>query len=403
MLLKNGIDVYGKKIDILIKEDKILKIAENISLVEKETIDLNGKLVMPGVIDVHTHMREPGLEYKEDFYTGSLACLKGGVTTFMDMPNTDPFTISLENLKEKSSLAKKSLVNYGFHLGITKDSDIKEIKRVYESGLTKSLKVFMNLSTGKMLIEDTERLNDIFSSPFFVLVHAENEMVEKAINLSEKYNKKTYFCHVSSIEDFEKIKKAKEKGLDVFIEVTPHHLFLSEDDKKDEKLDKLLNVKPCLKTKEDNIYLIDEINKGYVDTIGTDHAPHSKEEKLKSEIFGMPGVETSLALMLDAYNKGKIKSLDIIQKLMCENPAKIFNISKRGFLKEGNFADIIVIDLEKKWAVKKEKIYSKCAWSAYEKKSLVGKNIMTIVNGKIAYIENEILKKNTGKEIEYYE
>lgn len=403
MLLKNGVDVFGKKIDILIKDDKILKIAENISLDEKETIDLKGKLVMPGVIDVHTHMREPGLEYKEDFYTGSLACLKGGVTTFMDMPNTDPFTISLENLKEKSSLAKKSLVNYGFHLGITKDSDIEEIKRVYKSGLTKSLKVFMNLSTGKMLIEDDKRLNDIFSSPLFILVHAENEMVEKAISLSEKYNKKTYFCHVSSIADFEKIKKAKEKDLNVFIEVTPHHLFLNEEDKKNEKLNKLLNVKPSLKSKEDNMYLIDAINKGYIDTIGTDHAPHSKEEKLKAEIFGMPGVETSLALMLDAYNRGKIKSLDIIQKLMCENPAKIFNIFKRGFLKEGNYADIIVIDLEQKWDVEKEKIYSKCAWSAYDKKSLVGKNIMTIVNGKIVYRENEIFEKNTGKEIEYYE
>ena len=417
IILKNGTDVFGKKIEILINEEIIEKISENIEekeFLNKENvkiIDVEKKLIMPGIIDVHTHMREPGITYKEDFETGSKACAKGGITTFYDMPNTVPATTALENLLNKKELAgKKSIVNFGIHFGGSKNNNIDEIRKVLEKKEANTVKIFMNVTTGEMLIEDDEILKEIFENSELVLVHAENEMIDKAIALNQKYGKGLYVCHIPSEEELEKVIEAKKNNKfnnekhPIFAEVTPHHLFLNEKIRESNERNKmLLRMKPELRKKSDNEFLWKAINEGCIDTIGTDHAPHLIEEKMEKVTFGMPGVETSLALMLTAYNEGKIK-LPVIQKLMCENPAEIMKIVRRGKLKEGYYADVIVVDTEKEWiAGVDDTLESKCGWTPYENWKLKGKNIMTIVNGEIVYEKgkiNENAKK--GKVIEFF-
>ena len=406
LLLKNGKDVYGEKIDILIVGEKIEKISEEISGKDAENlkiIDLKGNLVMPGIIDVHTHMREPGITHKEDFETGSRACAKGGITTFYDMPNTVPPTVTLENLiMKKKAAAEKSIVNFGFHFGGSKNNNIEEIRRVLEEKEANTVKIFMNVTTGEMLIEDEELLKEIFGNSDLVLVHAEHEMIDKALLLNKEYGHGLYVCHIPSKEEFMKVIEAKKnpemsnEKHPVYVEVTPHHLFLNEKIRESSERNKmLLRMKPELRTEEDNEFLWEALINGDIDTVGTDHAPHLISEKLEKVTFGMPGVETSLALMLSEYNKGKI-TLEKIQKVMCENPAKIMKVEKRGKLKEGYYADIIVIDLNREWIVKNEDCESKCKWSPYENWKLKGKNIMTLVNGNIVY-ENEKIREDAVK------
>ena len=414
-ILKNGIDVFGKKIEILINGEIIQKISENIDESRFENnentkiIDIEEKLVMPGVIDVHTHMREPGITYKEDFTTGSRACAKAGITTFYDMPNTIPTTTTLENLLEKKKLAsEKAIVNFGFHFGGSKNDNVEEIKKVLSSGEANTVKIFMNVTTGEMLIEDDEILKKVFKNSKLVLVHAENEMIDKAIELNKNCGKGLYVCHIPSENELKKVINAKKnnelntKEHPIYAEVTPHHLFLNTEIRESTERNKmLLRMKPELREKSDNQFLWEAINRGGIDTIGTDHAPHLISEKLEKITFGMPGVETSLALMINAFNEGKI-SLEMIQKLMCENPAKIMKIEKRGKLEEGFFADIIVVDTQKEWIVAvDDTIESKCGWTPYENWKLKGKNTLTIVNGEIVYKNGKINDIHKGKEIDF--
>ena len=415
IILKNGIDVFGNKIEILINNEIIEKISEKIDESRFKNnenvriIDVEEKLIMPGVIDVHTHMREPGITYKENFTTGSRACAKAGITTFYDMPNTIPTTTTLENLLEKKKLAsEKAIVNFGFHFGGSKNDNVEEIKKVLSSGEANTVKIFMNVTTGEMLIEDDEILKKVFKNSKLVLVHAENEMIDKAIELNKNCGKGLYVCHIPSENELKKVINAKKnnelntKEHPIYAEVTPHHLFLNTEIRESTERNKmLLRMKPELREKSDNEFLWEAINRGEIDTIGTDHAPHLISEKLEKITFGMPGVETSLALMINAFNEGRI-SLEMIQKLMCENPAKIMKIEKRGKLEEGFFADIIVVDTQKEWIVAvDDTIESKCGWTPYENWELKGKNILTIVNGEIVYENGKINNIHKGKEINF--
>ena len=253
IILKNGTDVFGKKIEILINGKIIEKISENIE--EKQylnrenvkIIDVERKLIMPGVIDVHTHMREPGVTYKEDFETGSKACAKAGITTFYDMPNTVPTTTTLENLLNKKELAgKKSIVNFGIHFGGSKNNNISEIKKVLDKKEVNTVKIFMNVTTGEMLIEDDEILKGVFQNSGLVLVHAENEMIDKAIELNQKYGKGLYVCHIPSAEELKKVIEAKKDSSlnnemhPIYVEVTPHHLFLNEEIRESSERNKMI-------------------------------------------------------------------------------------------------------------------------------------------------------------------
>jgi len=416
LLIKNArINTTGNEYeikDIYIKDGKITKISSHINSLNiiKETflssdenikkldvLDLEGKkYLIPGVIDPHVHMRDPGLTHKEDLYTGSRACAKGGITTFIDMPNTVPTTTNLKALQDKKDIAStKSIVNYGFHFGgtSTDNSDI-----IPHDGVA-STKVFMNISTGKMLVEKDEVLKNIFLKSKMVSVHAEGEMVQKAITYNEKYGKKLYLCHISNKIELDIIRKNREKATKkIYTEVTPHHLFLSKNDIKG-KNEMLLRMKPELKTTDDIKALWDAVNDGTIDTIGTDHAPHLLSEKLEKVTFGIPGVENSLPLMLDAVSKGKITLSKLIE-LMSKNPSKIFDIKDRGEIKEGYYGDLVVVDLENKFILENKTTLSKCGWTPFDGYTGLGKIETTIVNGKIVYNKNEIIE-NTGSEIEY--
>jgi dihydroorotase len=374
---------------ILLEDYKIAYISNEI-ITADEVIDIKGKLVIPGLIDSHVHFREPGLTHKEDFLSGSIAAAKGGVTTILDMPNTLPPTTTVANLEEKRKLAEKCIVNYGFHFGSTLDNltEIKNAKKIA------SVKIYMNVSTGNLRIENAEIVEKIMKQAKLCTIHAEQEQLTKAIEIAQKLNKKFYACHISSDSEIKQIRKNKKY---VYCEVTPHHLFLTEKDK--ERLGKLGDVKPSLKTEKDQQSLWKALQAGIVDTIATDHAPHKKEEKLNEARAGLPGIETMLPLLLDAVNKEKLTLQQLID-LTSKNPAKIFRIKNKGLLKEGYDADLTIIDMNLEKEVKADQLLSKTKWSPFEGKVLKGWPITTIVNGNIVYADGNVFEVK-GREIKY--
>ena len=396
ILIKNAKILDGDKLiekNILIVDKFIREISNDRATVDK-VIDAKGNIALPGIIDSHVHFREPGLTHKEDFFTGSCAAAAGGVTTILDMPNTNPPTVTLENLKQKRELAKKSIVNYGFHFGATQDN-IGEIKKARKIA---SVKVFMDISTGKMMINDDEALKKIFSTAKLISVHAEAEKVQKAIDLIQPTKNRLYLCHISSENELKIIKHAKTSRH--YTEITPHHLFLTEDDAK--QLGNFGLMKPVLKTRQDQDALWQAIEKNKIDVIASDHAPHTIEEKQsENPPYGIPGTETMLPLLLDAVNKNRL-SLRQVVKLCCENPARIFGIKNRGQLKEEYYADLVIIDINKEKKVENEKLYTKCKWSPFNGKTLKGLPIITIVNGNIVF-ENDQIIDIKAREVGYYE
>ena len=392
MLLKNCKLVGKEKLqNILITDGKIKEVTDEILTAEK-SIDIGGKYALPGIIDPHVHFRDFEQSHKEDFLTGSMAAAAGGITTVLDMPNTQPVTDSMEILKKRRESAKKSIVNYGFHFAATAEN-ADMLDRVKGAA---SVKLFMNMSTGKLMINDPEVLQKIYSKAKLLSVHAEGKQIEEAVGFHANTKNKVYFCHVSAKTELDFLRKNK-KGL--YIEVTPHHLFLTDEDAK--RLGSYGEMKPCLKTKEDVEALWQGIEKGVVDTIGTDHAPHTKEEKDAQDApSGVTGCETMLALLLDAVNKGRLKIEQIVQ-LCCENPAKIFRLKNKGKIEEGYDADLTVVDMNLEREVKNEELMTKVKWSPFNGWKLKGWPVMTIVNGRIAF-ENEKANENAkGKEVKY--
>lgn len=397
MLIKNCrliIDGAEQIKDILIKDGKIAAIQDEISDVTANIINAEGNYVLPGIIDPHIHMRDPGMTHKEDFTTGSMACVKGGITLFFDMPNTIPNTITKEALAEKkSSLAGKSYADYAFWFGGSKTDNHKDVAEVQNQVI--GTKVFMNVSTGNMLVEDDKILENIFRASKIVGVHAEGDMVKKAITLSEKCNVPVYLCHLSTKEEVQYVREAKAKGMKVYGEVTPHHLFLNIDDV---EKNPLLRMKPELKTKEDNEALWNGILDGTIDTIGTDHAPHRIEEKKEKLTFGIPGAENSLEMMLKAVRCDKI-SLEKITEIMSRNAAEIFGIKNKGRIAVGYDADLVIVDMTTTEIISEDNVISKCGWTPYAGFEKGGKILTTIVRGNIVYDNGKFINNKIGKEV----
>jgi dihydroorotase len=387
----------GKLVEknLLLENHKVRDIIDHTVTVD-EIIDVKGNVILPGIIDCHVHMREPGLTHKEDFFTGSKAAACGGITTFLDMPNSNPPTTTIQALDEKRKLAAKSIVNYGFHFGSTPDnlSEITEAKNIA------SVKVYMDATTGNLLVDKDESLTSIFRNAKRISVHAEGASVEKAINIFKSLDnkkKRLYLCHISTEEELKIIKKHKKAN--IFTEVTPHHLFLTNEDDKDG----FTKMKPSLKTRQEQDALWSAVNKGLVDTIATDHAPHTVEEKKgENPPYGVPGIETILPLLLNAVNEEKL-TLQRVVELTSQNPARIFNLKDKGHIKEGYDADFVIVDMNKEKEVKNEELKTKCKWSPFNGRKLKGWPVMTMISGRLIY-DNGILNDTIkGRGVVYNE
>lgn len=401
MIVKNAKILMGTEeitLDILVKEGKFVKFAREISEEGENVLDAAGKYLLPGIIDAHTHMRDPGFTHKEDASSGSRAAIRGGVTCFFDMPNTNPTTTTLEALEEKRNIYEgNSYADYAFYFGGTRFDNHEEVEKAKEK--TVATKIFLNVSTGDMLVEEESILENIFRASKRVAVHAEEQMVERAILLARRTKKPLYLCHISLESELQYIKEAKDLGAEIYAEVTPHHLFLNEEDReKNERNQKFLRTKPELKTKKDNEALWQALEYGIIDTVGTDHAPHLLKEKEEKLTFGMPSVEHSLEMMWNGVLEGRI-SVSRLQEVMAENPAKIFGIAGKGKIAIGYDADFVIIDDQDHSIITEEEIISKAAWSPYVGKKRGCKVVTTVLRGNMVYHEGKILEKKLGREL----
>ncbi len=400
------------------------------------TINATGFLLIPGVIDDQVHFREPGLTHKGNIYSEAKAAVAGGVTSFMEMPNTNPQTTTVEELEKKFEIARQtSLANYSFYLGATNDN-IEEIKKVDPKRVC-GVKVFMGSSTGNMLVDNIDALNKIFKhSPVLVATHCEDEAtILASINsFKEKYGEGITFamhphirsekaCYLSSALA---VKLAKQHGTRLHVlhistkkelelfdsslpieqkritgEVCVHHLWFSENDY--EKLGWRIKWNPAIKTEVDRLGLIDGLLNGKLDVVATDHAPHTLEEKGKPYLqcpSGGPMVQHSLVAMLELAKKGAF-SVEFVVDKMCHAPAKLFRVVKRGFIREGYFADLALIDPEVKWTVSKENIQYHCKWSPLEGETFTNRVTHTIVNGNIVYEHGTFHETVKGQALEF--
>jgi dihydroorotase len=397
-------------------------------------IEADGLLLIPGVIDDQVHFREPGLTHKGDIFTESRAAVAGGVTSFMDMPNTLPQTVSIATLDEKYRLgAEKSLINYSFNIGATNDN-IDEILKA-DPAVVCGIKIFMGSSTGNMLVDNEKALRELFRLAHMpVSAHCEDEPTIRrntelqrkihgdnipaslhpiirsreacyissshAINLAKEYNTRLHIFHLSTADEmklFSNTMPLSEKRITG--EVCVHHLWFDDSDY--EKLGNRIKWNPAIKTKYDREALIAGVISNRIDVIATDHAPHTIEEKAKSYFqapSGGPLVQHSVVIMLELWHR-KVISLEKIVEKMCHNPAILFNIRKRGFIREGYKADLCLVDPDSSWTVSKDNILYKCGWSPFEGTTFKSKVVKTIVNGTLVYDEGLINEDYRGQRL----
>jgi len=385
-----------------------------------QIINAEGKYLLPGVIDDQVHFRDPGLSAKADIYTESKAAVAGGITSFMEMPNTIPQTLTQELLEEKYSIgAEKSLANYSFYMGASNDN-LDEIVKTDPKNVC-GIKVFMGASTGNMLVDDPEILEGIFrDAPTLVAVHCEDEDTIRAnteifrnqygedipialhpeirsaeacyksssfaVALAKKFGTRLHVLHLTTAREmglFRNDIPLKEKK--ITSEVCVHHLWFSEEDYKQRGT--FIKWNPAVKKASDRAGLWEALLDDRLDVIATDHAPHTLEEKQNTYFkapSGGPLVQHSLVAMLEAHRKGKI-SLEIIVEKMCHAPADCFKVEKRGYIREGYAADLVLVDLNKPWKVEKKNVMYKCGWSPFEGDEFNSKVTHTFVNGNLVY------------------
>jgi dihydroorotase len=440
ILIKNALIINeGKQFhsDLLIVDEVISEIgdSEYMKVPEHaEIIDAGGMLLIPGVIDDHVHFREPGLTSKGDIYTESKAAVAGGVTSFMDMPNTRPQAVTTEILNDKYLLgSEKSLANYSFYIGAT-NTNLDEIMKVDPSDVC-GIKLFMGSSTGGMLVDNEAALKELFlKATMPVAAHCEDEVIIRknsdiyrqkygenvpvkmhslirsreacfvssshAVNLAREYNTRLHILHLSTADELKLFKNdmpLNEKRITA--EACVHHLWFEESSYDD--LGTFVKWNPAIKTRFDRDALINGVKNNLIDVIGTDHAPHTSEEK-KNSYFkapsGGPLIQHSLVTMLEFWHR-KIFSLEKIVEMMCHNPAILFNIRNRGFIREGYKADLCLIDPVRPWIVSKENILYKCGWSPFEGTTFNSKVVKTIVNGTIVFDDGIIYEDYRGQRL----
>ena len=414
------------RVDVLIEKGKILGIDPPRGVQVDETIHAEDLFLLPGVVDAHVHFRDPGLTHKEDLRTATRACAKGGVTSFLEMPNTKPLTITCERLHEKLALAsEKSLVNYGFYLGAT----IGNLEELKSAQRTPGIKIFIGSSTGDLLVDDQQLLERIFAETTLpICAHCEDETTvranterlgggssyedhsqirdeaaaviatKRAIDLALRYRHRFHVLHVSTAAETELFRD--HQGL-ITAEVCPHHLFFNVDDY--ERLGSLVQMNPSIKTAADNEGLWRALKAGRIQMIATDHAPHTVEEKQQpypKSPSGLPAVENSLALMLDCVNAG-ICSLESVVHWMCDAPARVWDMVGKGRIAEGYDADLVLVDLGKKQTVRNQTQVTKCGWSPWDGVSLQGWPVRTLVKGHTVFLNGQFDETVRGSEIEF--
>ncbi|MBI2613153.1 MAG: dihydroorotase family protein [Candidatus Levybacteria bacterium] len=356
---------------------------------------MTGKLILPGLIDPHVHLRDPGQTHKEDFYTGTTAALAGGFTTILDMPNNKVPITTLKILNEKIKIAKEKIVcDVGFYFGSVGDN-LKEFPKIINKVF--GLKLYLSKTTGNFLIDKnileetfiawkkssilpSIRLFSDFEKP--ILVHAEDDMLDAVITLAKKFGNKVHVCHISTALDLKQIIKAKEEDSRITCGVTPHHLFLTENDVK--RLGPFGKMKPQLTSKKNQDFLWKNLK--YIDVIESDHAPHTIEEK-RGEIapFGVPGLETTLPLLLTAVSEKRLAIEDVVR--LCHiNPAKIFGIKT-------NYRTKVVVDLNSSFIIHNSSLFTKCKWSPFEGFKVKGKVQRVFIRGKKVFENNKIPAK----------
>ena len=425
-----------KKLDILIKGQFIDKIDFNISEFNGcKIIDGKNKFLFPGLIDDQVHFREPGLTHKGTIYSESRAAVAGGVTSYFEMPNTNPQTTTIENLKSKFDIAaNNSLANFSFMFGGT-NSNLSEIKKIDFNEIP-GIKLFLGSSTGDMLVDDYEVIEDIMKfSKVPVVVHSEDEGIIKnnlkkylekygdnipieyhpkirseeaclkstlkIIDLAKKCNSRLHVFHLSTKSESKLFEILPLENKNITSEVCIHHLSFNHSDYKEKGA--LIKWNPAVKSELDQDALWEALNSDRIDIVATDHAPHTLEEKQNNYLncpSGGPLVQHSLIVMFEHYLNKKITLQKIVEK-MCNNPANIFNVIKRGYIKEGYFADLVILDPNKKQTISSENILYKCGWSPFEGQTFNSTITHTFVNGHLAYNNGNLDDSKLGMKINF--
>ena len=432
-LVLNGAKAYIDQeivdCSLSIDEGRIFKIGKETRMPEADSkIDLGNLLVLPGLIDAHVHLRDEGKAYKEDFISGTSAAAAGGITTVLDMPNNEPVTMSRENLKKRMQRAERSiLVNVGFYSEFPNRTE--EILEIVEQGAV-AFKLFTADQVGGLNIGNDNALQDAFRVAsglnIPVAVHAEDrntlqksierfkragrtdvgaylaahseevevQAINRLLNITKNANSHLHVCHVTSENGLGAIVDAKKSQMRVTCEATPHNLFLSSDDLK--RIGPAALTMPPVREKSHIDALWKGIRNGWIDTLGSDHAPHTLEEKEAESVWdakvGIPGLETTLPLLLTAAKNGRLPISDIV-RLMAERPAQIFGLVGRGSLKEGHAADLTVIDLKTEFEIDSSRFYSKAKYSPFDGWKMEGQAVKTFVAGQLVMDEGEIVGK----------
>jgi dihydroorotase len=439
ILIKNAKIVNEGSIfegDVLIENDLIVEVADSISLKSSDckVIDAEGSYLIPGAIDDQVHFREPGLTHKGDIESESRAAVAGGITSFIEQPNTVPNAVTQEILEDKYQIAAvKSFANYSFMMGATNDN-LEEVLKTNPKNVA-GIKIFLGSSTGNMLVDNEATLEKIFSStPMLIAVHCEDETTiqnnlaafkeqygddvpvtahhlirsaeacyissSKAVALAKKTGARLHIFHLSTAKEMELFtNKIPLEDKKITAEVCVHHLWFTDEDYKTKG--NFIKWNPAVKTAQDRAELWKALNDGRIDVIATDHAPHTKEEKMQSYLnapSGGPLVQHAVVAMFEAHHQGKISVEKIVEK-MCHNPAKIFKIEKRGFIKEGYFADLVIVNPSLPWSVKPENILAKCGWSPFENYTFKSRITHTFVNGELVYNNFKVKDLRNGKRL----